>query len=177
MNIRTAMHRDISYIAEIYEDIHTEEEAGNCTIGWQRGVYPTAETAEAGLERGDLFVMDEDGRIVGAAIINQTQVDVYRDAAWMHPCSDDQVMVLHTLVISPKAQGHGYGKAFVSFYEDYARRNHCPFLRMDTNCRNQSARALYHKLGYREIGIAPCVFNGIEGVRLVLLEKALSVQE
>lgn len=32
---------------------------------------------------------------------------------------------------------------------------------------------MYVKLGYKEIGIVPTVFNGIPGVGLVLLEKAL----
>ena len=44
---------------------------------------------------------------------------------------------------------------------------------MDTNARNIKARAMYRKLGYEEIGVAPCRFNGIEGVQLVLLEKYL----
>ena len=44
---------------------------------------------------------------------------------------------------------------------------------MDTNAINRRARALYHKLGYREAGIVPTTFNGIPGVDLVLLEKAL----
>ena len=42
---------------------------------------------------------------------------------------------------------------------------------MDTNAKNTNARNLYKKLGYSEIGIIPCVFNGINGVDLVLLEK------
>ena len=44
---------------------------------------------------------------------------------------------------------------------------------MDTNAGNSRARAMYKKLGYSEAGIIPTVFNGIEGVSLVLLEKAL----
>ena len=84
-------------------------------------------------------------------------------------------MVLHTLVISPDAPRCGYGKAFVAFYEEYARRQGCRYLRMDTNARNARARAMYEKLGYSEIGIIPTTFNGIEGVNLVLLEKALEV--
>jgi len=82
-------------------------------------------------------------------------------------------MVLHTLVISPAAARRGLGKAFVRFYEEYALQNGCPYLRMDTNARNLGARALYHKLGYEEADAVPCVFNGIEGVQLVLLEKYL----
>lgn len=34
---------------------------------------------------------------------------------------------------------------------------------MDTNVRNAGARKLYDKLGYEEIGIVNCIFNGITG--------------
>ena len=44
---------------------------------------------------------------------------------------------------------------------------------MDTNAKNAAARRLYSRLGYREAGIVPCVFNGIPDVRLVCLEKKL----
>lgn len=173
MIFRKAAVDDISAIAEIYDQIHTEEEAGRTSVGWIRGVYPTEKTAEASVQRGDLFVAEENGTIVGAAIINQQQVDVYEGADWEFPAPDAKVMVLHTLVISPKVFGKGWGKAFVKFYEDYAQSHSCPYLRMDTNARNTRARAMYRKLGYNEIGIVPCVFNGIEGVQLVLLEKRL----
>ena len=82
-------------------------------------------------------------------------------------------MVLHTLVVSPRAGGAGHGSAFVAFYEDYALQHGCRYLRMDTNEKNSAARRLYKKLGYTEPDIVPTVFNGIEGVHLVLLEKTL----
>lgn len=174
MIFRKASPADIPAIAEIYEAVHTEEEAGRTSVGWIRDVYPTRKTAEASLLRGDLFVAEDHDIIVGTAIINQLQVDVYEGAAWEFPAPDSNVMVLHTLVIAPQAFGKGYGKAFVKFYEDYALSQGCCYLRMDTNARNLCARAMYKKLGYREIGIVPCVFNGIDGVELILLEKRLS---
>ena len=67
----------------------------------------------------------------------------------------------------------GYGKRFVNFYEEFARQKGCRFLRMDTNQINTVARKLYNKLGYKEVGIVPCKFNGIEDVQLVCLEKKL----
>ena len=86
---------------------------------------------------------------------------------------EDEVMVLHTLVVDPQAKGRGYGSRFVDFYESYALEHGCRYLRMDTNERNASARALYRNLGYREVSIVPCAFNGIPGVQLVCLEKTL----
>ena len=172
-HIRLATATDVPVVAKLYDEIHTAEEAGEQTIGWIRGVYPTAATAEAALARGDLFVLETD-KILGAAIINRIQVDAYEGAAWAYDAPADKVCVLHTLVISPRAGKMGCGRAFVQFYEDYAREHGCAELRMDTNARNTRARAMYAKLGYREIGIVPTVFNGIPGVDLVLLEKHLS---
>lgn len=168
---RKAEAKDIEAIAEIYSKIHTAEEQGLVTIGWQRGVYPEKETALASLQREDLFVAEKDGVIVGSAILNQCQVDVYADGDWEYKVPDDKVMVMHTLVIDPDVQKCGLGRAFAIFYEDYALKQGCPYLRMDTNAKNQNARNLYKKLGYKEIGIVPCAFNGISGVNLVLLEK------
>ncbi len=171
--IRKATEKDIPAIAAIYEDIHTEEEAGRLTIGWERGVYPTEQTAADSIAKGDMFVCERDGHIVAAAKINNEQVDAYYGAPWEYPADDEEIMVLHTLVVSPSAQSSGIGKEFVSFYEEYALAEGCPYLRMDTNERNTRARAFYKKTGYKEIDIVPCVFNGIEGVGLVLLEKRL----
>ena len=171
MNIRKANRRDLDSIENIYNEIHTAEEDGILTIGWKRGVYPTRKTAEEAILRGDMFVLEE-GEIVGAAIINRIQVDVYSGAPWEHDI--DSVCVLHTLVISPHAARKGYGRAFVEFYERWAKEHDLPELRIDTNARNAAARAMYQKMGYREIGIVPTTFNGISGVDLVLLEKYLS---
>lgn len=171
--IRKATVNDIKAIAQIYDDIHTDEEAGRLSIGWQRGVYPTEQTAADSIAKGDMFVCERGGIIVAAAKINKEQVDVYADGEWEFPADDEKVMVLHTLVVSPAVMSSGAGKEFVKFYEDYALENGCPYLRMDTNERNERARSFYAKVGYREIGIVPCVFNGIDGVNLVLLEKCL----
>ena len=173
MQIRKASETDLQAVAAIYEEIHTEEEAGRACIGWERNVYPTLQTAQKALKRDDLFVMEDGGAIAGAAIINQVQVDVYENARWQADAPSERVMVLHTLVISPRCAGKGLGARFVAFYEKYALENGCPYLRMDTNARNTRARALYRRLGYREADVVPCVFNGIGGVQLVLLEKQL----
>lgn len=171
---RKATMRDLDRISGIYDEIHTEEEAGRATIGWVRSIYPVRKTAEDSILAGDMFVEEVDGRIVAAAKINQEQVAEYADAAWNYEVPDEQVMVLHTLVVSPQEKGKGYGPAFVAFYEDYALEHGCPYLRMDTNERNRAARRMYQKLGYAEVSTVPCVFNGIEGVRLVCLEKRLA---
>lgn len=173
MEIRRADQRDMPAVEALYDQIHTVEESGLTATGWRRGIYPTRATAQEALARGDLFAGERDGRIVGAAILNGVQGSVYPLGRWEYAALEDEVMVLHTLVIAPDAAGQGYGRAFVQYYEKYAQAQGRPVLRLDTNQRNVRARSLYLHLGFREAGVIPCRFQGIPDVHLVLLEKRL----
>ncbi|MBR5381926.1 MAG: GNAT family N-acetyltransferase [Oscillospiraceae bacterium] len=170
---RKATLSDLDAVARIYEDIHTEIEAGRYPVRWVRGVYPTFSTAAEAVNNGDLYVYEEDGVILAAARINREPVPAYADARWLWPEPDGGAMILHTLVVSPKSAGRGLGKKFVRFYEDTARENGVACLRLDTGETNTVARQLYKSLGYREADIVSCTFNGIPGIRLVCIEKRL----
>lgn len=171
---RKANVHDINEITALYMDVHTEEEAGRMSTGWIRFIYPTRNTVEDMVSAEDLFVEEIDGKIVAVGRINQVQVDVYAKVDWKYKASDEEVMVLHTLAVLPSEQGKGYATEFCEFYEEYSLENGCQYLRIDTNEKNKRARALYKRIGYREAGIVPCIFNGIEGVPLVCLEKKIA---
>lgn len=171
MEIRKAQKADLDNIENIYERIHDAEEKGLSTVGWIRNVYPTRKTAEEALNRDDLFVIVDGDKIAAVAVINQIQVPEYKDAAWKHDATSEEVMVLHGLAVDPLEKGKGLGRAFVAFYENFAKQHGCSALRMDTNVTNTRARKLYQSLGYEEIGVVSCLFNGIPNVKLVCLEK------
>lgn len=171
--IRKAEIADLTAILAIYDDIHTMEEQGLITSGWVRAVYPTETTATEAINADEMFVMEDSGNIVAALRINQVQMPAYAEVKWEQVASPEKVMSFHTLVVSPKANGKGYGTRFVKFFEEYALEKGCPYLRIDTNARNSRARALYARLGYKESGIINCVFCGIPNVDLVCMEKAL----
>lgn len=170
---RKALLSDLDAVCAIYDAIHNAEDAGRTTTGWVRTIYPTRATAQQAIQSGDLFVLEQEGGIVASARINQIQGEEYKLANWSYNADNSKVMVLHTLSVHPDCSTHGFGTRFVSFYEDYAAQHGCTCLRLDTNVRNTAARALYKKLGYSEVSIVPCTFNGIDGVQLVCLEKLL----
>ena len=174
---RIATLDDLWAIAAIYDDIHSAEEAGPRQVGWIRSIYPTQDTARTAIEAGEMYVLEMDGAVVAAGKINKEQMPAYAQVNWQHEAEDEQVMVLHTLAVSPKEGGKGYGKRFVAEYEEMALKNGCPFLRIDTNAINSRARRMYKKLGYTEAGIIPCVFCGIPNVDLVCLEKSCRIHE
>jgi ribosomal protein S18 acetylase RimI-like enzyme len=171
--IRSCIKTDIPQIADIYDRILELERLGRFSTGWCAGVYPTLDTARTAFGNGSLFALEENGRVIASARIDRNQGSEYAGAAWKYDAPADEVMVIHTLVVDPDLQGRGYARAFISFYEEYALENECHYLRMDTNETNAAARALYGSLGFAEADIVSCVFNGIPGVRLVLLEKKI----
>ena len=170
IDIRPATADDLPRIEQIYDAIHTAEETGAASVGWARGVYPTRATAQAALDDGALFVLEDDGVLVAAGRIDQVQVP------WQYAAPPEQVLVLHTLVVDPTIARHGYGTQFVRFYARRARALGCTVLRIDTHAKNAAARRLYARLGFREAAIVPCTFNGIAGVELVCLEKRLDAE-
>ena len=175
--IRKATIDELDAVDRLYNELHDAKEAGLIPVIWRRGVYPSRETAREALARGDLYVLEESGRIIGSAVINQVQDEVYAGAPWQFDEPDERVCVLHTLMISPSEFGKGYARAFLDFYEAWAREHGCPELRIDTNDRNLPAQAMYLRHGYRIIGVVPAkVFNGIRDIRLVLMEKHLELE-
>ena len=171
MDFWLAEERELQKVVEIYERILGDEEAGHAVIGWERGVYPTFETAQSGYLKSELYVALLEGEIVASAIINSAQVDVYEKGEWQYDAADEEILVPHTLTVDPCAGGKGVGRAFVDFYEKLAKERERPYLRLDTNAKNARARKMYKSLGYEEVGIVDTTFNGIAGVELVLLEK------
>lgn len=171
--IRKANETDLASVVEIYSKIFEREAGGNSATGWKPGIYPTEETAREAFLKDELFVMEAEGKVVAAARLNKQQDEAYSRAAWQMDAPEEKIMVMHTLVVHPEASGRGYATEFVADYESYARENGCVSLRMDTNAINTPARKLYKKLGFSEVDIVECSFMGLNGIRLVCLEKVL----
>lgn len=113
--IRKALPADIPAVARIYDEIHTEEEAGRATIGWVRSIYPTRKTAETALGNGDLYVMEEEGRIVAAGRLNQRQEDSYAEAKWEYDAAEAEVMVCTRWLYLPGKRIEGGGRPLYDF--------------------------------------------------------------
>ena len=170
---RPAVDKDVEAIASIYNEIFDAEEKGLLTTGWIRGIYPTRKTAQEAIDAREMIVEDIQGTIVASGRINTNQMPECAMVSWKYDAGDMEVLVLHTLTVSRKAEGRGYGTEFIRYYEKMAAERGAPAVRIDTNAKNRNARRLYAYLGYREAGVVQTVFNGIPNVSLVLLEKKI----
>ena len=173
--IRLAKESDLPAVAAIYEAILDQEDTtGNHYTGWQRGAYPTADTARGIFEAGTLYVgADEDGTIWGSMNLNGSQLPEYKNGGWSIPAEDNQVAVIHTLTIDPARAGQGLARQTVAFAEDTARSQGKTVLRLDTGVDNAPANHLYPSIGYRFAGVVDTFFMGYAKRPLNLYEKAL----
>lgn len=172
--IRKAIEADLPSVARIYEEIlDQEEETGVTCTNWQRGKYPTQEHARQALEAGTLFVMEENGDLFGCVNLNGVQLPEYAAIPWSIQANEEQVMVIHTLCISPRWAGRGRAREFVLFCEEEARRQGKTAMRLDTWIENVPANALYPKLDYRLAGKTMFHFMGFVWEELNCYEKLL----
>ena len=173
MTIRPATAADLDGITAIYDAILDREEAGPVYTNWQRGKYPTTDTARQALEAGTLYVGEEDDFLWGVVNLNGIQLPEYGAIPWTIPAEREQVAVIHTLCIHPAASGQGRAKQMVAFCEAEARRQGKTVMRLDTWEGNLPANRMYPALDYRYAGAAEFFFQGFIREILNCYEKAL----
>ena len=172
--IRPAQVQDLPAIAAIYEAILDQEDArGSSFTNWQRGKYPTLDTARAALEAGTLFTAEENGTVYGCVNLNGEQLPEYAAIPWQYAADDRAVGVIHTLVIHPAWSGRGKARELVAFCEEHCRSQGKQVIRLDTYIHNQPANAMYPRLGYRLAGATEFFFQGFIHEILNCYEKAL----
>ena len=173
MSIRPAVAADLDGITAIYDAVPDREEAGPVYTNWQRGKYPTADTARQALEAGTLYVGEEDGFLWGVVNLNGIQLPEYDAIPWTIPAERNQVAVIHTLCIHPARAGRGLARRMVALCEEETRRQGKAVMRLDTWEGNLPANRMYPVLGYRYAGAAEFFFQGFIREILNCYEKKL----
>ena len=173
MSIRPAVAADLDGITAIYDAIPGREEAGPVYTNWQRGKYPTVDTARQALEAGTLYVGEEDVFLWGVVNLNGIQLPEYDAILWTFPAERNQVAVIHTICIHPVRAGRGLARRMVAFCEEETRRQGKAVMRLDTWEGNLPANRMYPVLGYRYAGAAEFFFQGFIREILNCYEKKL----
>lgn len=149
MQIERATTADIDEVAMLYDIINDHLAAGVNYPGWRKGEYPARPTAEAGVLEGSLYVARQDGRIVGAVILNSLQPDVYTQVHWITRAAPEEVLSIHTLVVHPDCMKMGIARRLVSFAQQLVREDKkLKTIRLDATVQNEPAIALYERSGF-----------------------------
>lgn len=158
--IRKATKEDIVPVAELYNEMIDYEDTHTKYTSWQKGIYPTADTARLGVKNGSLYVYEEDGNIIASVILDTKQPPEYRKVEWNVHARYNQALVVHTLCVKPEHSGGGIGSSLVDFAKELAREKHCLCIRLNTTSRNAPAAHLYGKNGFDIVAKEKILLNG-----------------
>ena len=172
--IRKAAMADADLIEEAYNEHFQYEQDHTAFTVFKKGVYPTKADAEKAIKAGAMYVYEESESIAGSMILDKTQPEEYSDIVWKSDFSEDQVMVIHLLMVRPGMSNRGIASSLIRFAIAIARNNHSKALRLDTGSQNIPAVSLYQKHGFEIIAKAPKkVGNVIAHKNHLYLEKKL----
>lgn len=174
MIIRKVEESDLQYVDDIYNVIFDYQEKHKNYINWEKGLYPTLNHAKTVCANSELYVGYEDEFCCGSAIpFNQKQLPEYTEIPWTYSANDNEIFVIHTLVIRPSLKGAGKGKAFVEYAENFARDMKCKAMHHDTYEGNIPAIKLYLGMDYRIAGSTQFFFMNLIQEKLICFEKQL----
>ena len=172
--IRKATLDDLDAIESAYnEHFQYEMEHGAFTV-FQKGVYPTRNDAQAAIQSGTLYVYEENCEIAGSIIVDHLQPAPYTDIPWSASLRQQEVMVIHLLMVRPSKSGKGIASSLIQYTFQLAKSHSCRAVRLDTGAQNTPAVSLYQKLGFHIVASSAMkVGNVIEHSRHLFLEKQL----
>lgn len=92
---------------------------------------------------------------------------------WSIKADGKEVLVIHTLCISPEFAGRKIGERFVAFTDKLASELKCKTIRLDTYEGNIPAASLYKKMGYKYVGSKEFNFQNVIMETLICFDKAV----
>ena len=152
MEIRLCEENDIVEAGKFYDRVvlHLYETVNYPK--WEYKKYPSEDSVREKAKRNQQFVCVDNGRIVGAFVLNDDPQGKYENASWTANMVQGEYMVCHTLATDPCAQGNGIGKTMVEYCIEYAKNNGYKAVRLHVVPDNRPARRLYEKCGFRYVG-------------------------
>ena len=112
--------------------------------------YPNKEAFELDIERGELYVFEEDGQVIGTIVLSTLMDEEYVPVEWLTP--SDKNIYIHRVSVHPDLQGKGYAQKLMAFAEDYARKNTFASIRLDTFSQNKRNQKFYETRGFERLG-------------------------
>lgn len=165
--------KDIDELEALYDDLNDYLKSGTNYPGWAKGIYPIRDTAASGIQNNNLFVYKINSEVAGSIILNHEPETAYAQATWGIEADYNDIIVIHTLVVSPKYMKHGVGNKLMGFARTYSIEQGIKTIRLDVSIHNTPAIALYEKSGYKYLETVDLGLNIPELVWFKLYEMVL----
>jgi len=145
--IRKATFDDVNSIMKIVQE--TIVEMGNYNnTQWDEN-YPQKSNFIEDINKGELYVIDEDGELGGFACINKVEPEEYKNLTWK---LDVTALVIHRMAVNAKFRRKSIGSRLINFADKLAQGQNIKLLKTDTYSLNTKMQGLFKKCGYTYVG-------------------------
>ncbi len=158
-SILKATYPDIDILEQLYNDLNDYLSSTVNYPGWIKGIYPTKETAEEGINNETLFILKEKDNIAGSIILNQVPEKAYDQVKWKIETGYSHIMVVRTLTVHPHFMKRKIASHLMNFAKTYAIEKGMKSIRLDVSIHNTPAISLYEKFGFEYIGTVDLGLN------------------
>ena len=146
-------------VRAFYHAVIDAADGSTDSVGWKKDVYPAPDYLKCSLQNGELWIVQDNGTIVGAMVLNHRYNDGYREIAWPTEADDSEITVIHALAVLPSYTGKGCAREMVRFALDLAGNNGHKAVRLDVLKGNVRAGRLYIGMGFRKVAALPMFYE------------------
>ncbi|NLL47598.1 MAG: GNAT family N-acetyltransferase [Firmicutes bacterium] len=167
MHFRKSTYLDVPEIMKIIKE--GQEYLRQAGIPqWQNG-YPSQEVITLDIERGNSYVLVQDGQIVATTVLefagDPNYATIY-EGEWL---TRGRYGAIHRIAIAKNQKGQGLAARMMDAMEEICKERGVFSLRVDTHEKNQSMQRMLQKTGFQYCGV---IFLA-DGAPRVAFEKVL----
>ncbi len=153
MTIRRGTPEDLPAIQRLYDLARAALKAQGVDQ-WQEGDYPGAADARLDMERGQSYVLEDQGRILATACLafgHEPTYDVIEQGAW--GAQAETYGFLHRIAVDPAEKGKGAAGLLFDELKRQARERGISVIRGDTHRDNKPMQRAMEKAGLAYRGV------------------------
>lgn len=148
LSLRPAEREEYEKVKSFYYELIDEMQDAEYHPKWQKGIYPEDSYIKSSVEKGQMYLTEADGKIIGAMILNHSVTDGYETANWGVDASENEVTVIHALGVLPMYSNQGVGRFMTLEALKIAKADSQKAVRLDVLEGNLPAEKLYKSVGF-----------------------------
>ena len=149
MKLRKAILSDLDTIMRILSEAREAQRAQGF-VQWQDG-YPASSTIVSDIERGDAYMLIDDGNAAGYVAIAEGDSE-YDRLRHIWQMKGNRYCVAHRLGLADSHRGRKISGRFFSLIEAKIVRRGTRLIRIDTGLPNKAMQHILEKRGYTRLG-------------------------
>lgn len=162
MELIKCIDEQLGLVADLYGRVVGHLEKTINYPKWSKD-YPCKESVAERIKKGEQYACMEDGRAVGAFVLNENPDGNYEAGDWAKNLKQGEYLVIHTLAVDPSAGRRGIGAYMVAYCKELAVQGGYQAVRVDVVPGNAPAVNLYKKQGFTFAGRKD-LLRGIDGI-------------